>query len=153
MDSLTKLAEENNLTIVYESRMPKGESGLIYNDKIFLKSTLTDYEKREVLAEEIGHYKTTVGNIIDQSDPRNRKQELQARDYGCKLLINLDGLIACYKSGIDTPYEVADFFEVTEPYLWRAIDMYRRKLGINFIYNGYEFDLSHGLNIRDKSKC
>lgn len=104
-------------------------------------------KQREVLAEEIGHYKTTVGNIIDQANSLNRKQELQAREYGCKLLISLDGFIACYKGGIDTPYEVTEFFGVTVPYLWKAIDMYRRKLGVYFTYIGYKFDLSHGLNI------
>lgn len=127
--------------------MPNGEGGLIYGNKILLNPKLSYCKKREVLAEEIGHYKTTVGDIIDQTIPFNRKQELQARDYGCKLLINLDGLIACNKSGIETPYEVADFFDVTIQYLWRTIDMYRRKIGIFFIYNGYKFDLSHGINI------
>lgn len=147
MDSLNALAKKYRLQIIYDPKMPDGEEGLICDNDIILNSRLSCYKQREVLAEEIGHYKTTVGNIIDQTNPLNRKQELQARDYGCKLLISLDGFIACYKSGIETSYEVAEFFGVTVPYLWKAIDMYRRKLGVYFIYIGYKFDLSHGLNI------
>lgn len=147
MDSLETLAHQNNLQIIYENKMPMGQGGLIYGNKILLNPKLSRCKQREILAEEIGHYKTTVGDIIDQASPFNLKQEIQARDFGCKLLISLDGLIACYKSGIDTPCEVANFFDVTVPYLWRTIDMYRRKIGIFFIYNGYKFDLSHGINI------
>ena len=38
-------------------------------------------EKASVLAEELGHYYTTVGNILDQEDAGNRKQEHKARTW------------------------------------------------------------------------
>jgi hypothetical protein len=38
-------------------------------------NTATEAEKACILAEELGHYHTTVGDILDQSKTQNRKQE------------------------------------------------------------------------------
>ena len=53
--------------------------GRIYKNRIAIRTDLTDIEKSCVLAEELGHYYTTVGDILDQSDDGNRKQERRAR--------------------------------------------------------------------------
>lgn len=54
--------------------------GLYYNGTIGIdKNIETDKEKACVLAEELGHYHTSSGNILDQGDVFNRKQELRAR--------------------------------------------------------------------------
>jgi hypothetical protein len=56
------------------------------------KDLSTSTEKACVLAEELGHHETTVGNILDMSDPWNRKQERQARLNGYNRMIGLMGL-------------------------------------------------------------
>lgn len=49
-------------------------------------------EKSCVLAEEIGHYRTSSGNILDQNKVESRKQEYRTRLYGYNLKIGLTGL-------------------------------------------------------------
>ena len=53
----------------------------------------TSVEKACVLAEEIGHYHTAVGDITDQSDVENRKQELKGRLWAYNQQIGLIGLV------------------------------------------------------------
>ena len=71
--------------------------GLYCDGNIAVSDTLeTDAEKACVLSEELGHYHTTEGIIIDQSSAANRKQELRARLCGYNKLIGLHGIISCY---------------------------------------------------------
>ena len=45
--------------------------GRIKNNKIYLRQDMSHANKKCVLAEELGHHYTTVGNILDQSDARS----------------------------------------------------------------------------------
>ena len=56
-----------------------GLKGLYYNGNIAIEKKLTQNQKACVLAEELGHHYTTVGNILDQSDTGSMKQERKAR--------------------------------------------------------------------------
>lgn len=40
---------------------------------------MTETEKKCIMAEELGHYYTGVGNILDQSSISNKKQEIHGR--------------------------------------------------------------------------
>ena len=50
-----------------------GLKGLYYNGNIAIEKKLTQNQKACVLAEELGHHYTTVGDIIDQTEVNNRK--------------------------------------------------------------------------------
>ena len=91
---------------------------------------MTHTNRKCVLAEELGHHYTTVGNILDQSDTGNRKQEEQARIWAYDRLVGLTGIIDCYKAGCRTISEMADALEVTEEFLREALERYRQKYGI-----------------------
>lgn len=57
--------------------------GLIRGNRIAIRKDIeTQAEKSCVLAEEIGHYHTSSGNILDQNKVESRKQEYRARLYG-----------------------------------------------------------------------
>lgn len=94
------------------------------------KDLETSAEKTCVLAEELGHHYTSVGNILDQSDPDNRKQEILARTWAYDGLIGLSRIIDAYKYGCQNRYEIAEYLEVTEEFLQDCIDRYRSKYGI-----------------------
>ncbi len=66
-----------------------GLKGLYYNGCIAIEQGLSSNEKSCILAEELGHHYTTVGNILDQSSVSNRKQELRARMWAYNKLIGL----------------------------------------------------------------
>ena len=91
------------------------------------KDLETTAEKACVLAEELGHHYASVGNILDQSDPDNRKQERKARLWGYDRLIGLSGIIRAFEYGCRNCYEMADYLGVTEAYLRECIGCYRNK--------------------------
>lgn len=94
-------------------------------------------EKACILAEELGHYHTTTGNILDLSDVRNRKQEKRARNWAYEKLIPLQSLVKASKEGIRSRYALAEYLEVTEEFLSEAINRYQEKYGLYVEWTGY----------------
>ena len=112
--------------------------GLYCNGSIAIRHDIpTQAEKSCVLAEELGHYYTTTGNILEQSVAANRKQELRARAYGYNLRIGLRGIVAAYEAGCQNQYEIAEHLGVTEEYLIDALEYYRSKYGIYATIDNY----------------
>ena len=115
-----------------------GHDGLIRGSRIAIRKNIeTQAEKSCVLAEEIGHYHTSSGNILDQSRAENRKQEYRARLYGYNLKIGLAGLIRAYEARCRNRYEMAEYLDVTEEYLEEAIDCYKAKYGLYTSVDNY----------------
>ena len=105
--------------------------GLIRGSHIAIRKDIeTQAEKSCVLAEEIGHYRTSSGNILDQNKEESRKQEYRARLYGYNLKIGLTGLISAYEAGCGNLCEMAKYLDATEEYLKEAIDCYKSKYGL-----------------------
>ena len=108
-----------------------GHDGLIRGSRIAIRKDIeTQAEKSCVLAEEIGHYRTSSGNILNQNKVESRKQEYRARLYGYNLKIGLAGLIRAYEAGCGNLYEMAEYLDATEEYLKEAIDCYKSKYGL-----------------------
>lgn len=103
--------------------------GRIKGNNIYLRKDMNTAEKTCVLAEELGHHHTSVGDIIDMTDIQNRKQERQARLWGYNKLIGLTGIIRAFHAGCQSRHEMADLLDVTEEYLQECIDCYRDKYG------------------------
>ena len=112
--------------------------GLIRGSRIAIRKDIeAQAEKSCVLAEEIGHYRTSSGNILDQSKVESRKQEYRARLYGYNLKIGLAGLISAYEARCRNRYEMAEYLDVTEEYLEEAIDCYKAKYGLYTSVDNY----------------
>lgn len=97
----------------------------------------TNAEKACVLAEEMGHHYTSAGNIIDQTDERNRKQEFRARMWAYNEMIGLMGIVRAFNHGCHNLYEMAEYLDVTEEYLKEALDTYRDKYGVRTDIDNY----------------
>lgn len=106
-----------------------GLKGLYVNGRIAINVKMSDIEKACVLAEELGHHYTTYGNILDQSNTSNRKQELRARAWAYNKQIGLLGLIRAYEHGCRNRFEIAEYLEVTEEVLEECLVFYRNKYG------------------------
>lgn len=111
--------------------------GLYIDGDIAIEKSLSDIEKSCVLAEELGHHFTTSGNILDQSNVSNRKQEYRARLYGYNLQIGLIGLVRAFEHGCQNIHEAAEYLEVTEEYLLEAIQCYHQKYGLCATVDNY----------------
>ena len=100
--------------------------GLISGKRIAIRKDIdTQTAKSCVLAEEIGHYCTSSGDILDQSKAENRKQELRARMWAYNKLIGLTGIIRCYEHRCHSFSEMAEYLEVTEEFLSEALKYYQ----------------------------
>lgn len=127
-ERLADIAEQDSL-IVKELPL-EGNDGRIYGNRIAIRDSLsTTAERACVLAEELGHYYTSTGDILDQSEASHRKQEHVARMWSYDKLINLIGIIDCYKAGCRNRYEAAEYLNVPEECFQDTIDAYRRKYG------------------------
>lgn len=104
--------------------------GLYCNGSIALNKDMSEVEKKCVLAEELGHHYTAVGDILDQSLDRNRKQELRGRLVAYNKLIGLRGLVDAYTHHCHTLSEAAEYLEVTQEFLEEAVNCYRNKYGV-----------------------
>lgn len=115
---------------IIEKSLKSRSKGLCKGDKIAIRKDIpTIREKTCVLAEELGHYYTTVGNIVDLQNARNNKQELKARLWAYNKQIGLTGIIRAYEYGCYCLYDMADYLDVTEGFLYDAIKYYRGKYG------------------------
>ncbi len=127
-EDLLMEGDENQL-LIKEKPLRSGK-GRIKGNRIAIQKNMTFTEKACVLAEELGHYHTTVGNILDQSDACNRKQEQLARTWAYNRLIGLDGIVDAYLAGCQNAYEMAEHLEVTEEFLMDTLQRYREKYGV-----------------------
>lgn len=141
----------------YQSGLSVKEKPLKYNNgrikgsRIAIRKDIdTTTEKACVLAEEMGHHYTSVGNILDMSDARNRKQERQARMWAYNRLIGLCGIIKAYKAGCQNRYEIAEYLEVTEECLQECIECYRDKYGVYTAVDNYVIYFLPNLAVMEK---
>jgi len=124
------LIEADRLNITVKEIDMIGYGGFCYGDLIAINKALdTDNKKMCVLAEELGHYIMTAGDITDQCRVENRKQELLARKWGYEHIVSLVGLIEAFEYGARDPFETSEFLGVTEEYLQDCIESYKRKYG------------------------
>ncbi len=138
-EKLLSSANDNNVT-VYDDYDLKGTriKGLYCDGAVAISNDLrTQSEKACVLAEELGHFYTSTGNILDMSNTANRKQEQRARLWAYNKQIGLQGIIDCYNSRCRTLHDMAEHLDVTEEFLSEAIDCYKRKYGICIKVDNY----------------
>lgn len=115
------------------------KDGLYRNGKIYIEKSLPFDKKKEILAEEYGHYKTSVGNIINTNNLESRKQELRARRYGIETVVTLDDLIECAFDGCKNRYECAEYLSITEEFFKEVLVHYSTKFGTHHLYKNYLF--------------
>lgn len=128
-ERLLQEAERENIEVV--SLQLKGKiKGLYYDGIIAINENIsTTAEKTCVLAEELGHYYTSSGNILDTSIITNRKQEVKARRWAVKRLVTLKNIINAFESGCRNMYEMAEYIGVTEEFLRDAFATYYAMYG------------------------
>ena len=137
-ENLLDEAVNDNLYVMENLAFDSNSKGLISNDVIGLNKNIhTSKERACVLAEELGHYYTSVGCIVDLNNLSNSQQEQRARLWGYNRLIGLCGLIDAYKAGCRCRYEIADYLDVTEEFLQDAIEKYTSKYGIYTVINNF----------------
>jgi len=153
MENIYRLLDEHNLTF-HEIDMPTSSlKGLIIDEKIYISKDIeTEAERVCVLAEEIAHYQYSAGDILDQNDLNNRKQERLARGKSYEMLISLQDLINVLESRVRNVYEAAEILNVDEKTFIDTIEHYRLKYGQYVNHNKYTIILYPFIGIVEKEK-
>jgi len=128
-EQLVQIAEDEQIEFI-EMTFPADLKGLCKHNKIGINYELSSVEKKCVLAEELGHYYTTIGDIIDMKSVCNRKQELKARKYAYDKLVPLELLIKASYEGCTNLCELAEYLDVTEEFLKDTLQHYQNKYGL-----------------------
>ena len=132
------LSSSDKQVVIIEKKFRSKAKGLCKGNKIGISTDIdTSAEKACILAEVLGHYYTTYGDILDQSDTGNRKLELRARKWAYDRQVGLIGIIRCYEHGCQSIAEMADYLEVTEEFLPEALSHYRSKYGLSTSVDRY----------------
>lgn len=98
----------------------------------------TDADRRSILAEEYGHAIRNVGNILDQTDPDNRKEERKARLFSYDKLFGIKGIAKALMDGCRNRYEMAKYLDVSEKVLDDALICYSAKYGQRIETDDYD---------------
>lgn len=149
MDIYEELLSEamQNGIVVKEASLQSGD-GRCHGKRIAIRKDIpTLAQKADVLAEELGHYHTTVGNILDLEIKDNGKQERTARLWAYNKRIGLPGLIRAYEHGCYDHHTTSEFLNVTEEFLQEALDCYREKYGEKTDYGNYTIQFEPHLQI------
>ena len=147
------LKEYANKGLIIKEKPLTSSAGRIYNNKIAIQHNMSTVDKTCTLAEELGHYYTTTGDIIDQTDIMSRKQEHRARMWAYEKLLPLQFFICAFKHGCRSIHETAEFLEVSEEFLIDCINAYYSKYGSFIEYGEYLFMFSETrLNISKSIK-
>ena len=117
---------------IFEMEFKAQSNGYCKGKDIIIRNSLDTTTKHCVLAEELGHYYTTTGEIYRQDTVTYIKEELKGRRWAYERAVPFQRLLDIVKTGYECVYEIAEFFNVTEQFLIDAILYYQSKFGENF---------------------
>lgn len=132
-ENLISLAHSKGINVIESDLGIDKPFGKCIGNLIIINNRVNECEKLCVLYEELGHFNLTVGDITDQSDLNNRKQEYIARRWSYEKLISPEDIINAIISGIDNIYDLAEILNVTEDFLIQSIEHYKKKYGIYYV--------------------
>lgn len=122
-EQLLDEAYQGGLT-VKEKPLQSGD-GRILNNRIAIRETLPNSAvKACVLAEEMGHYYTTVGDILDQRNILNQKQENIARKWAYEKMLPIENIFFAIQDGHTEIWNMAEYLDVDEAFLRDALIYY-----------------------------
>lgn len=109
--------------LIIEER-PMVNDGLYADGCVWINQDMPTNRKACVLAEEVGHYETSSGDILDQTDTGNRKQELTARKWAYNKVVPEEKISEAISAGYTEVWEIADHLDVDEQFLREALKYY-----------------------------
>ena len=145
------LIEAGNEGITVKEKALQTTDGLCRGNRIAIRQDIPTLKKKaDVLAEELGHYHTTVGRIIEQDTIDARKQERAARLWAYNKRIGLTGIIRAYKDHCTSVSEMAEFLDVSEDTLVEALECYRQIYGKGEHVDNYFVQFEPSLQVYER---
>jgi hypothetical protein len=116
------LAEYDYLAI--EEAKLKTHGGLYSSGYIWIQKDQLEKRKACLLAEEVGHYQTSCGNILNPKTITNQKQEYKARVWAFKKLLPYEKIVSALKYGCRTIYDLSEYFSLDEEFIKDCLHYY-----------------------------
>lgn len=131
------MAEFPELDYRFNKHMPKKLKGLCKGKIVYLNPNQSMAQLPGTLGEEIAHYLTGVGDIVEQDNNEKRKQEQRARDLGATLVVSPLDYINCFNQRLSTRWECAEYLGITVETLNEATAAYSRLNDGKLNYDGH----------------
>lgn len=132
-ENLISLAYSHGIKVIESDLGIDKPFGKCMGNLIIINNRVNEYQRLCVLYEELGHFNLTIGDITDQSNLNNRKQESIARRWSYEKLVSPEDIINAILSGIDNIYDLAESLNITEDFLIQSIKHYKKKYGIYYV--------------------
>lgn len=89
-------------------------------------------EMKEAIAHEVGHCATGCTHKVSSTLDLVSKHEYKANRWAIERYLPFDDIRSAIKAGYTEPWELADYFGVSEPFIKRAIYYYTEFQGKQF---------------------
>jgi|GEM_PF-1200329 len=135
MDVGEKLEQEmTDIGIQVIDRAVGGYRGLLVlkdgNFYVFVDQKATSRVRAAILAEEFGHYKTSVGDTVRGSDDiRIGRSEERALRAAVDMLVCPEDVIQAIRSGVQNWYELSEELDLPESFLQKAVEVWQKQYG------------------------
>lgn len=138
LDALLDLANNEEIEIYYTDKIADDIKGLYINRQglkiISLLNSLKQNNAKliEILAEELGHHFTSVGNYVSSKNSyKNKilidKTENKALKWACEFLITEEEIIHVINSHATSVYEIAEELQVSINFLLKRLEFLSKK--------------------------
>lgn len=120
------------IRIIY--RAVEGYKGLLVRREglsyVFVDPKSTRRARAAILAEEFGHFCTSVGDTVRTSDDiRIQRAEERAMRAAVDMLVCPEDVIIAIKSGIRNWYELSEQLDLPESFLQKAVEIWKTQYG------------------------
>ena len=132
-ERLEQAAYDNHINLVF-APLPEPLNGLFFKTMDFCTITISTRLQRTcehcvVLAEELGHYHTILSDLFHASPEMQEYYERKAFEWMISEVIPLPRIVDSWKAGIRTAWETAEYLDMPEEVLMRALEFYEKKYG------------------------
>ena len=126
--------EMSDVGIHIADRAVEGYKGLLVRKNgltyVFVDPKASRRSRAAILAEEYGHFKTSVGDTVRGSDDvRIRRAEDRAMRVAVDMLVCPEDIVQAIKSGVRNWYELAEALDLPESFLRKAISVWQQQYG------------------------
>lgn len=111
--------------LIVKEKTLNGSDGRIKGKRIAIRKDIeTRASKCCVLAEELGHFATSVGDVLNQDSLDVQKQEYKARCWAYEKMLPLQAIDSAFGYGCKEVWEIAEYLNIDEEFLRDALAYY-----------------------------
>lgn len=126
MNRLETLIDEYHGEIDFEEK-PMVIDGLYSGGVCWYKEENPYFKKLCVVCEEVAHHLYSVGDILNQKDTSNAKQERVARSWAYKRLAPVERIKEALNAGNVEAWQIAEYLELDVAFIAEAVEYYKSK--------------------------